>query len=207
MITACDECHTERGPWEQGECPVQAARHRRLNVPDLAVYVLEKSDAPLTMYDIARSIGRDLDVSVNPATLQVSISTDPRFCWAGKGLYGLYRHGLVPGPRSLAGIARMFLFSHGQLTHDKLEFVMKAVGYRFQSASLNQALNSEPEVWWLNTAAGWAWDTARTEDAAVKLRRLGVARARHDFDVVVTRCADQAASALKERARRLRRLR
>src|SRR5688572_12465977 len=128
MIVSCEHCGAERGPWEQGLCPVQAARPRALTVPDLAVGALEYSDHALTLYDIARSIRRDFGVTVNPATLQVSISNDPRFCWAGKGLYGLYRHGLIPGPRSLAGVARVFLFSHGPLTHDELEFVMKAGG-------------------------------------------------------------------------------
>jgi len=59
--------------------------------------VLEESDTALTVYDIKRSIRRDLGIDVSQETLQVSISGDRRFCWAGKGLYGLYRHGLIPG--------------------------------------------------------------------------------------------------------------
>ena len=114
-----------------------------LGTADLAVHVLEESDTALTVYDIKRSIRRDLDIYVSQETLQASISGNRRFCWAGKDLYGLYRHGLIPGPRSLAGIARLFLYSHGPLRHAPLEFVMKYAGYRFQSASLNSTLNHD----------------------------------------------------------------
>jgi len=204
VITQCDHCQADRGPSELGVCPVQAGNVRWMTVPDLAVYALERSEQPLTLYDITRVIRRETGRTVNGATLQVSISNDPRFCWAGKGLYGLYRHGLIPGPRSLAGIARVFLFSHGSMTHDELEFVMKGAGYRFQGASLNQALNNESEVWSFHTMTGWAWATSRTEEAAVKLRRLGVARSRDDFDIIVARTADTVSASLAERKRRLR---
>lgn len=30
-----------------------------------------------------------------------TLATDRRFCWAGQGIYGLYRHGPLPGPRNL----------------------------------------------------------------------------------------------------------
>lgn len=117
MIGTCKQCKAERGPWEDESCRVlRAERGWQLNVPDLGMHVLERSDTPLTIYDIRRSIRRDFGVEVSQATLQVHILADRRFCWAGKGLYGLYRHGLIPGPRSLAGIARMFLYSHGPST-------------------------------------------------------------------------------------------
>lgn len=176
---------------------------RRLSVSDLAVHALERSDRALTLYDIARVVRRDLGAAVNQSSLQVSISNDRRFCWAGRGLYGLYRHGLVPGPRNLAGVARVFLFGHGPLRHEELEFVMKESGYRFQSTSLGQALNNEPEVWWFHDVGGWLWDTARTEEAALDLQRLGVARTREDFNTVVDRCAAMAAMGLAELERRL----
>ena len=121
----------------------------------------------------APHLRRDLGINVSQATVQVSISSDRRFCWAGKGLYGLYRHGLIPGPRSLAGIARVFLYSHGPLRHASLEFAMKYAGYRFQYVSLNSALNHDPDVFWFNADGGWYWDTARTPEAGEAwLRRL-----------------------------------
>jgi len=204
MIWTCKQCKAERGPWEDESCPVlRAERGWWLNVPDLAVHVLERSDTPLTIYDIRRSIRRDFGVEVSQATIQVSVSADRRFCWAGRGLYGLYRHGLIPGPRSLAGIARMFLYSHGPLNQASLEFVMKYAGYRFQSASLNSALNYGADVFWFNSDGGWYWDTARTPEAGEALKRLGVAAAQAEFELVVARCSETARAALAERERRL----
>ena len=205
MIGNCDQCNAERGPWEDESCPVlRAKRGWWLDVPDLAVHVLEQSETPLTIYDITRSIRRDLGIDVNQGTLQGGVSVDRRFCWAGRGLYGLYRHGLIPGPRSLGGIARMFLYSHGgPLNHASLEFVMKYAGYRFQSASLNSALNYDAEVSWFNADGGWYWDTPRTPEAAEALRRLGVAPRSAEFELVVARCAETAGAALAERKRRL----
>src|SRR5690242_17970915 len=100
MIGTCDDCNAQRGPWEDGVCPVVRAKHGWfLSTADLAVHVLEESDTALTVYDIKRSIRRDLGIDIGQQALQASISSDRRFCWAGKGLYGLYRHGLIPGPR------------------------------------------------------------------------------------------------------------
>jgi len=98
MIGTCDHCNAQRGPWEDAVCPVMRTKHGWfLDTAYLAVHVLEESDTALTVYDIKRSIRRDLGIDVSQETLQVSISGDRRFCWAGKGLYGLYRHGLIPG--------------------------------------------------------------------------------------------------------------
>jgi hypothetical protein len=205
MIGICDQCSAQQGPWEDGACPIKRAKQGWfLDAADLAVRVLEESNCALTVYDIKRSIRRDFSIDVSQETLQVSISGDRRFCWAGRGLYGLYRHGLIPGPRSLAGIARVFLYSHGPLRHALLEFAMKHVGYRFQSASLNNALNYDPDVFWINGDGGWCWDTARTPETGQVLMALGVARDLPEFETVVSRCAETVSAALAERERRLR---
>ena len=80
---------------------------------------------------------------------------------------------------------------------------MKYVGYRFQSASLNNALNHDPDVFWVNADGGWYWDTARTPEAGEALRILGVAPTPAELDVVVLRCAETVKVALAERKRRL----
>jgi hypothetical protein len=182
---------------------MRAQRGWFLSTADLAVHVLEESDTALTVYDIQRSIRRDLGIDVSQEALQDGISGDRRFCWAGKGLYGLYRHGLIPGPRSLAGIARVFLYSHGPLQHAPLEFVMKYVGYRFQSASLYGALNRDPDVSWFYADGGWYWDTARTPEADKALRVLCAYPTPAELDVIVLRCAETVKAALAERERRL----
>ena len=89
MIQTCDRCNAQRGPWEDGACPVIRAQYGWfLSTADLAVRMLEESDTALSVYDIRRSIRRDLGINVSQETLQVSISGDRRFCWAGKGSYG-----------------------------------------------------------------------------------------------------------------------
>lgn len=205
MIGTCDDCNAQRGPWEDEVCPVVRAKHGWfLSTADLAVHVLEESDTALTVYDIKRSIRRDLGIDIGQQALQASISSDRRFCWAGKGLYGLYRHGLIPGPRSLAAAARVFLYSHEPLRHASLEFAMKYAGYRFQSASLNSALNHDPHVSWSVADDGWYWDTARTPEAAEALRALCGYPTPAELDAIVLRCAGTVKAAVAERQRRLR---
>lgn len=205
MIKACSHCQADLGPWEGTPCPIlRVAQGDKLGVPDLAVLALERSPTPLTVYDIARTIRRELDVGVNQSTVQVMISQDARFCWAGKGVYGLYRHGLIPGPRKLAGIAKVFLYSHGcPLEPELLEFIMKYAGYKFQSASLAAAVAYDPDIWWTQVDGRWCYDTARTQAAARELRRLGVAARVADFEAVTVRCAAEIAKAIQERQRRL----
>src|SRR5947209_5325867 len=48
------------------------------------------------------------------------------FCWAGRGLYGLARHRLVPGARSLAEAAYAILMAAPGETHvEEVDFVLK----------------------------------------------------------------------------------
>lgn len=80
MIGTCKQCKAERGPWEDDSCPVLRGEHGYpLSVPDLAVNVLERSENPLTIYDIKRSIRRDHGIDVNQGTLQAYVSADRRF--------------------------------------------------------------------------------------------------------------------------------
>jgi hypothetical protein len=80
---------------------------------------------------------------------------------------------------------------------------MKYAGYRFQSASLNSALNYATEIFWFRSDGGWYWDTARTPEAGSALRRLGVAATHAEFELVVARCAETVRAALAERQRRM----
>ena len=73
---------------------------------------------------------------------------------------------------------------------------MKCAGYRFQSASLNSALNYAADVFWFHSDGGWYWDTARTPEAGEALRRLGMAATRAEFELVVARCARRSAPPL-----------
>ena len=102
---ACKLCGGDnRGPWETSPCPsVLAGRGRPLGNADAAVYVLERAERPLSIYDIQRGIRRELGWEPHRPSLAVSVANDLRCCWAGKGLYALYRHGLIPGPPQTCG--------------------------------------------------------------------------------------------------------
>lgn len=111
MIHACKVCEAELGPWEALSCLSCDSNTRPIwsvTNSDAGVQILERGDGPLSVYDIQRGIHREFGKEVLRGSLAASISVDPRFCWAGKGLYGLYRHKLVPGPRNLAGDCQIF---------------------------------------------------------------------------------------------------
>src|SRR5438477_118351 len=99
MSARCRRCEAELGPWEGRmclKCSSPGHTGRRLSLADLALIALERADAPLSVYDISRTIQRDSGTQVHRGSLMVNLSDDRRFCWAGKGLYGLYRHRLFP---------------------------------------------------------------------------------------------------------------
>src|SRR5690606_6146583 len=121
----------------------------RVTVADAAVRVLEKEERAIAIHDIARTMERDMEVCSPMPSVQVALSRDPRVCWGGKGIYGLFRHGLLPGPRNLVGVGLFFLLaSQREVAVEKLAFVMKWRGYRFQDNSLQVALSNEAQVAW-----------------------------------------------------------
>jgi hypothetical protein len=152
VARACIRCEAVLSPWEGSiclTCKDRIVAPRNLASADAAVRVLEREERPIRVYDIARAIYRDLGRRTPVSTLQLVLSRDLRFCWAGKGLYGLYRHRLFPGPRNLAGLAQFLLFASGSAIHpEQLAFVMKFLGYRFQDQSLRTALMRESAVEW-----------------------------------------------------------
>ncbi len=172
-----------------------------LSNTDAAVLILEQEDAPVSTYDVARGIRREFGWTVAKASLAVSLSSDRRVCWAGRSLYGLFRHGLFPGPRNLAGVAKLFLYSYAKPLDDELlAFVMQYAGYRFQRTSLRNALYRDDDVFWKKWS-GWKvpvnWTTRAT------LRRLGVGSTNKAVDAIAAYCAHLVDSALVEHKRRL----
>ena len=92
----------------------------------MAVFVLEASEKPLSLYDIHRGVQREFGWAPERNSLNATVTGDPRSCWAGRGLYGLWRHGLVPGPRKLVDVARLVLYCHDQpLSLDELAFTLR----------------------------------------------------------------------------------
>jgi hypothetical protein len=91
------------------------------------------------------------------------LSPDRRFCWAGQGMYSLYRHGPLPGPRSLEGASRLILLATGEpMTVDALDYCLKQLGYRYNVASLKNAIRNSPRIRWQPDGR---WAHERGQDA------------------------------------------
>src|SRR5438132_331841 len=115
MIRKCGGCRAKLGPWE-GEVCLTCCHTRSpwsWTIADLGVLVLERETDPITAYDIRRMIIRNYQRDVMPGSLAVGLSVDRRFCWAGKSIYGLVRHRLLPGPRNLTDLGKFFLAAVG----------------------------------------------------------------------------------------------
>ena len=205
MIRACNVCGAELGPWEASSCIScghSAQSFYGMTNSDAGVMILEREDTPVTVYDIQRGIHREFGRIVHRESLTTSLSGDLRLCWAGRGLYGLYRHKLIPGPRNLAGIAAFFLYSHGSpLTIQQLSFVMKHVGYRYQDQSLRNALTFRSLVHRLSWNTYYVQNDGTTKAA---LLDLGLAPADDPLIDMVVRCRSFIQEGLAELARRIR---
>jgi hypothetical protein len=201
-IAQCGFCGATLGPWEEDSCLSCRAQPTRWFSNTLsALWVLERAPGPLSVYDVEREIRRDLRKTVNRSSLNVSLSEDLRFCWAGKGIYGLFRHGLIPGVRSLVSAAKTMLYSwDGSLEIDELAFVMREIGYRFQQQSLINALNYDDDL------ECPTWTTAtfeRTPASQRRLVRLHVAPDGAGVDEMADIYRDRIRDTLTVRERRL----
>jgi hypothetical protein len=162
---------------------------------------------PLHARDFVRAAERDFGAHMSTPTANAVLSPDPRFCWAGKGVYGLYRHGPLPGPRTLEQAARIVLVAAGwPLNYEVVDFCLKRLGYRYNVASLRNGVSKSYRISW-----DWygSWDHSRGEDAERTLR--------HEIPVVPARqlaawtclrdnTAAQVQAAISERAARLKAL-
>jgi hypothetical protein len=207
-MSRCASCGSNMSPWEVSPCPVQVRKKRpttRLSIADAAVYVLEGSEVPLHAYDIERGIVRELGERVNRGSLNVSLANDQRFCWAGRGIYGLARHGIYPGPRNLAGVARFFVWCNdGAMSFYDLSFAMKYAGYRFSEQSLNRVSDCDSDLCW---GPDGTITASRSPQATRNLRLLGFAPDHRSFLELAEHCKKRIAKAAVERRRRLRSVR
>ena len=137
--------------------------------------VLEREPGPIYLHDLQRGIGREVGRHAEWQSVSAVVGADRRFCWSGKGMYSLFRHGRIPGVRTLAEVASFILLAADQpLSGAEIGFLMKWSGYRFQDSSLDSALNRE----WRFTVG---WEPAGSGLSAgwkVKLRDPVETRAR-----------------------------
>lgn len=168
---------------------------KELRNSDAIVAVLEGADGPLAPWDIEREararFGRSLWWDY--------VSYDERLCWAGPRLWGLYRHGLLPGVRTVSKAAAIYIHAAGPIETKVLYFVMRRVGYRISPNTLTAVLTYEPWV----IRSGWLNYPRETKTVRAAMRReLALAR-RLTLTDVLGRAEEQAAEQLDEYKRRL----
>jgi len=155
-IPACPTCGRELGPWEYSTCLSHLPALRdgtgfrrppsQWAIADLAVAALESEAAPVAIHDVQRAVARDLGRDVYLPSLTALMGTDRRFCWSGRGVYGLFRHDRLPAVRTLSGLSRFVLAAFdAPMGLSDLSFVLKWSGYRFQDVSLEGALLRDAE--------------------------------------------------------------
>jgi hypothetical protein len=148
---------------------------RPLKIPDIHRIARTDSESGICHYDYALG------------TAKIMAPRDARLCWAGQGLYGLVRDGLIPGPRNLADVAVLVICSAEQPMDDtRLEFVMKRMGYRFVVESLLNALRRND---WFDEVSWRRWEVRRGPRTAHNYRRAinpswPAARFEHDLGVL-----------------------
>ena len=140
MMRSCPVCGAILGPWEDARgCRTCLALHN-YSIADHVVGLMEGISQPLAYWDISRLL-RAQGLETWEPTLKTVLGTDPRLCWAGAGIYGLFRHGLLPRVRNLARVGVVFLYAAGEpMRPTDLAFVLRHVGYRFNDLSLRYAL-------------------------------------------------------------------
>lgn len=209
MIRKCPRCGAELGPWES---PRGCLKHQSAlgyknpadTIADRAVRLLEGVDQALPYWDVGRLLRADGSDVYEPS-LMTQLGADLRFCWAGRGIYGLFRHGFLPAVRDLAGVGAVYLHAADcSLTLAELDFILKFVGYRYQEMSLRSALWRG--VWRLGIYESEPTESWRAKDSASrqpKVAHVMKMRRGSSFDAIIERAETQVEAALRERERRL----
>ena len=132
-----------------------------------------------------------------------------RFCWAGQSLYGLARHGLVPGARSLAEAAyAILLAAPRELYFEEVDFILEQFNYRYNFDSLLHHLRGHYQN---------RWGLVFYKDPLNRARVNSSRDSRHEYNRCVGVCPTHAGfdrwsqdvlgprieGILKDRARRL----
>ena len=140
VIARCSRCGADLGPWEDRHGCSKCHGLPGYTIAEWALRLLEESEQPLAYWDIGRLL-RASGREVWEPSLKATLGTDRRFCWAGRGIYGLFRHGFLPGVRDLARVGGIYLHAADRrLAFTELDFVLKFAGYRYQELSLRNAL-------------------------------------------------------------------
>jgi hypothetical protein len=203
--TICPVCEAVLGPWERSRCSCSAAP-RWVSAKEVLYAVACTTAQPLRIRDFTRLAEAQHGLLIRPASASVALSSDYRFCWAGQGLYGLYRHGPLPGSRNLEQAARIILVAAGvPLTAVALDFVLKRRGYRFHPVSLTNALSRSRHISWRPDDGQWQHPTG--EQAELSLRKaipVVLPRQREQWQLIRDRIHAEIHIALADRQKVLR---
>jgi hypothetical protein len=185
-------CSAPLGPAEDSRGCLTCRGIRLWDSQDRIVAVLEAADSPLAHWDVKRMLESNGGRPVRKGSLMVWLATDPRTCWGGPGIYGLYRHRLLPGLRDMGSAAAVFIHAADvAVSQEQARFLLQHVGYRFLSASIYLALRRVEDAGLLRRQWGLWMPTSRSMGPVLRLRR------REDVDAVLERAAEQAGTALK----------
>ena len=201
----CQRCRASLAAWERGTCSCTGARSSTNR--DVLYAVACSASGPLYARDFVRIAETDFGARLDVTTALATLAPDWRFCWAGQGLYGLYRHGLLPGPRKLEEAARVLLVAAGRsMDSTTADYCLKRFGYRYNVASLRNAVSRSQRI-----SRDWYghWDHPRGEVAERALRtEIQVVPPRHRADWIQLRDATtrRIKHAMAERAARLKAL-
>lgn len=201
---ACVDCGAQLSLWEH-RCACRSPLTG--SVTGIFYSVACSMTAPIRISDYVRLADAVYGRSIQRPTANVYLAGDHRLCWAGQGLYGLLRHGPLPGPRSLAQVARLVLAASDEgLTLDGLHYCLTQLGYRYNRGSLYGAVTRTTEIRYDNrgfyTHPGdeSAWRRLLRDIPVIPPAHLGPATRAAFAD----RLATQVAAALETRARLVR---
>lgn len=139
----CPGCGARLAPAEGPAClshgPMPA------EIADATLTVLEAADGPLSIKAVQERLAA-IGVEAKVPSLSSILARDKRFCWARKGRYGLFRHGLVPGVRSLEDLVLVALVAvGGRYPSFDLAEVIESAGYGEADSVLLAIRRADPE--------------------------------------------------------------
>lgn len=203
----CANCGAMLGPWEltrRSTCLRCGPSWRHTESADAKILtVLEASAEPLYIWDVQRLTARRR--YMRPATATVSQTLGAlQYCWAGRSLYGLYRHGLIPGARDLGTVAAAVLqVTDGYLTTGEVHFVMRQLGYRYAIGSIGPALARSWDSDLIIAYTDGTFGGRPSDDGERTIARaLGFSQRGPAFYAVMDRLRQQVSTARSEYERR-----
>jgi hypothetical protein len=194
-MTRCSRCNAELSAWEVRKAEELGVRPcwcdglppgtpRTLANIAYAELCHAGLTQPVKTHDIVRFLSHK-NSRTSMGSINVALSEDKRFCWGGRALYGLARHGPFPGVRSLAEAAYATLLAAPRELHvEEVDFVLEQLNYRFNSDSLAHHLRGYTSNRWNLIFQTDRWNRVRVNTGR---------DARHQYNANVRVCPTQPA--------------